>query len=229
VSVVLLHALPLDERMWEPQREALAAHEVVAPNLYRLGSTVDEWADGVLRALDGTFAAVGASMGGYCALALARRAPERVAGILLAGAPARADTPERRAARADTIRLVREEGVRALWEDMRTKVLSEGAPRKVVDRAREIALAQDPDGIVAAVAAIRDRPDATDVVASFGGSLLVAAGDQDPFLPVEDARRIADSAPEGRLHVFEGAGHLPSLEQPDRFNALLTEFLVALD
>src|SRR6266571_6615281 len=49
VKVMLLHAFPLDERMWEPQRPALADHEVVAPNLYDLGgSSIDRWAEQIL-------------------------------------------------------------------------------------------------------------------------------------------------------------------------------------
>lgn len=225
MKIVLLHALPLDERMWEPQRDALAEHEVVAPNLYRLGRTMDEWAAGVSNGLEGRFVAVGASMGGYCALASARRAPERLTGLVLAGARAGADSPERRAARADTIRLVREEGVEALWREMRPKLFGAQAPDEAVEQARSIALEQDPDGLVAAVEAIRDRPDASDVVASLSTPLLVAVGDQDPFLSVEEARELADSAPDGQLAVFDGAGHLPSLERPEEFNRVLTEFL----
>ena len=41
MNVVLLHAFPLDERMWDSQRAALATHDVVAPNLYALGSSID--------------------------------------------------------------------------------------------------------------------------------------------------------------------------------------------
>ena len=69
--LVLLHAFPLDERMWEP----LDRQEAIAPRLYEPVSTMDEWADAVLEQVDGSFLACGASMGGYCALAIARRAP----------------------------------------------------------------------------------------------------------------------------------------------------------
>ncbi|MDX6510833.1 MAG: hypothetical protein QOE36_337, partial [Gaiellaceae bacterium] len=117
-AVVLLHALPLDERMWEPQRALLAGREVVAPRLYGLGRSMDEWAEETLRLVDGPFVAVGASMGGYAALALARRAPERLRGLLIEGSRPDADSPERRAGRADTIRLIEEGGAPALWESM---------------------------------------------------------------------------------------------------------------
>src|SRR5439155_71205 len=106
MKVALLHAFPLDERMWEPQLPVLAGREVVAPNLYGLGGgSIDAWAGQILEAVTGELVAVGASMGGYVGLAMARQAPERVSALLLAGSRATADPPERRAARDEMIRV----------------------------------------------------------------------------------------------------------------------------
>ena len=49
-------------------------------------------------------------MGGYAALAIARRAPERVAAIVLSASKAAPDTPERRAEREGLIERLRAEG-----------------------------------------------------------------------------------------------------------------------
>ena len=112
VKVVLLHAFPLDERMWEPQLEALDDEDVYVPNLYDLGgNSVDGWAEHVLERAEGELVVVGASLGGYVALAMARIAPDRVTSLLLAGARATADPPERRAAREEMIRVVQAEGI----------------------------------------------------------------------------------------------------------------------
>jgi pimeloyl-ACP methyl ester carboxylesterase len=190
MKVVLLHAYPLDETMWEPKVEALDGHDVVAPNLYALGgNSIDGWARSLLEQVEGPFAAVGASMGGYVALAIARRAPKRVRGLLLAGSRAGPDTPERRRAR--------EEQLRELSDDR-------------LYRATE---------------ALRDRPDASDVVRSFLGPFMLVVGAEDDLLPEPEARRIVASAPQGRLEVVEGAGHIVSRDQPQRFNELLREFL----
>jgi pimeloyl-ACP methyl ester carboxylesterase len=206
VKVVLLHAFPLDERMWEPQRAALDEHEVVTPNLYEHGgSSIDDWAERMLDEVDGDLVAVGASMGGYVALAMARRAPERIRGLLLAGSRATADPPDRRAVRDEMIRVVREEGIEG-WN-------REFSPPGPPDRPT--------DELVRGIEALRDRPDATDVVTSFTGPLVVVVGDQDDILPVDEARQIAESAPNGRLEVVEGAGHLVSVEAPERFNEIL--------
>jgi pimeloyl-ACP methyl ester carboxylesterase len=210
VKVVLIHAFPLDERMWEPQVTALGEHEVVTPNLYDLGgNSVEGWAERILDEVEGDFAAVGASMGGYVGLAMARRAPERVRGLLLAGSRATADPPDRRALRDDMIRVVQEEGIEG-WN-------REFSPPGPPDRPT--------DELVRGIEALRDRPDATDAVASFTSPLVVVVGDQDDILPVEEARQIADSAPNGRLEVVAGAGHVVSVDAPERFNRILLELL----
>ncbi|MDQ3875563.1 MAG: alpha/beta hydrolase, partial [Actinomycetota bacterium] len=112
---------------------------------------------------------------------------------------------------------------------LRPSLLPEDAPTVVVERAWGMAMLQEPDGLVRATEAIRDRPDSTDVVRGLPMPLLVVVGDRDAFLPLDEARSIADAAPDGRLVVVEGAGHLPSLERPDEFNSALVEFLARLE
>ena len=224
MNVVLLHALPLDSLMWEPQYEALAGHEVIAPDLYGFGSSMDDWASAVVGLVEGDFVVVGASMGGYCALALTRLAPERVRALVLAGSRADPDTLERREGRAKTIQLIRERGAEALWEDMRPKLFPEDADPEVVEAARELAVEQDPDGLIRAAEAIRDRRDSTDVVEALEVPVLVAVGDRDTFVPVEDAEALAARARDGRIAIYR-SGHLPSLERPQEFNGALEALL----
>ena len=119
-----MHAFPLDERMWEPQLDALTGHDVSAPRLYGRGRTMAAWAESVADETEGELLVVGASMGGYCALALARRVPERVRALLLVGSRPDADSPERRAGRADTIELIRREGADGLWRFMSPKLFA---------------------------------------------------------------------------------------------------------
>jgi pimeloyl-ACP methyl ester carboxylesterase len=212
VTVVLLHAFPLDERMWVPQRAALGDRHVVVPNLYGLGgSSIDGWAERVLGEVEGELVAVGASLGGYVALAMTRREPERIRGLLLAGSRATPDPPDRKALRDEMIRVAEKESIEGWNRDF--------SPPGPSNRTT--------DELVRGIQALRDRPDATDVVASFAGPLLVVVGDQDDILPVDEARQIAESAPNGRLEVVEGAGHLVNVDAPERFNEILLELLTA--
>jgi pimeloyl-ACP methyl ester carboxylesterase len=210
VTVVFLHAFPLDERMWGPGREA--------PRLYALGGSMDEWAEAVLDAYEGRLVLVGASMGGYAALAAARRAPERMAGLVLAGSRPEADTPERQAKRADTIALARERGAEGVWEAMRASLFHDDSDPEVVERARLWALDRTEEELVTAVEAIRDRADSTDVYRALGDRALTVVGDRDPFVSVADARAFDPHAV-----VLAECGHLPALERPAEFGRVLDE------
>jgi pimeloyl-ACP methyl ester carboxylesterase len=210
VTVVFLHAFPLDERMW-PGAAA-------APRLYGLGRTMDDWAAAVLDAYPGRLVLVGASMGGYAALAAARQAPERVAGLLLVGSRPEADTPERHAKRAETIAVARERGAEGVWEAMRTSLFHDDSDPAVVERARQLAFDRTEDELVTAVEAIRDRRDSTDVYRALGDRALTVVGDRDAFVPVEDARTFEPDAV-----VLPECGHLASLERPAEFGQVLDD------
>jgi pimeloyl-ACP methyl ester carboxylesterase len=204
VKVALLHAWPLDERMWDAYVPALAAagHEPVAPRLYGRGASIEDWAGELLSEITGQLVAVGASMGGYCALALARRSPERVLGLVLAGSRAAADTETRRRERDEQIALLRA-GDASL--DRETSVPVE-----------ELAVAQE---------AMRDRPDSSGVVSAFGGPLLVCHGALDDVVPVEEARSLADAALDGSFELVPGVGHFVTVDAEERFRTALLEFL----
>jgi 3-oxoadipate enol-lactonase len=225
MRIALLHALPLDERMWEAQRDALRDHDVVTPNLYSLaGESMDDWALGLLREIPDDAVIVGASMGGYAALALAKLAPHRLRALVLAGSRADADTPERKADRLETIARIQAGGAEALWDKM-APLLTAGASEDVVRRMHGMALEQRAEDLVRAVRAIRERDDSTDVVARLDAPVFVIVGEEDALIAPEEARALAATARNGRAVVLDDAGHLPNLHQPDRFNAELLRFL----
>lgn len=56
---------------------------------------------------------------------------------------------------------------------------------------------------------------------------LIAWGSDDSIIPGTHARLLADALPGARLEVFEGVGHFPMLEAPERFLQTLVEFLDA--
>src|SRR5690242_1660796 len=114
-SIVLLHAFPLDERMWARQAQTFPDHDVIAPSLYGRGASFDAIAESLLPELPASFVAVGASMGGYLALAMARHQPERLEGIVLVGSRAARDTPERLDQRDATIAALESGGPVAVW------------------------------------------------------------------------------------------------------------------
>ena len=218
MTLVLLHGLPLDARMWEPQLGALG-DQASAPTLYAIpGETMDAWAEAVLDSVAGELVLVGASMGGYCALAAARRAPDRVAGIVLVGSRADPDPPERREGRQAQLRAIADGGAAALWEAMAPSLFSAGVDPAILERARSIALDQPADGLARAVRAIRDRADCRDVLADLGDRSLAIFGEADPIAPpaeVEAPHKV----------VVAGAGPHVGMERPEDVTEHLRQVL----
>ena len=204
MKVLLLHGWPVSERVWVSQVSALreAGFDPVVPHLYGRGPSIDDWAAHLLRETDGPLVVVGASMGGYCALALARRAPERILGMVLVGTRADADTFERRRYRQQVITELRS-----------------GVPPHLADEDANL------EHLAVAQEAMRDRLDLSGVVAAFGGPLLVCVGDRDELVSVAEAEELAATALDGRLEVFADAGHFVAIDQPTRFNAVLLDFV----
>ena len=237
--LVMLHAFPLDRRMWHPQIAGLAHHvPVLALDLPGFGRSRDfetaprmhDWADAVAQAIDDRSAGqpiivAGLSMGGYVALHLTRRYKEMVSGLILCDTRAGADTQEGRIARNATISMVETDGIEPLADANVLKLLSPAASPEVYTFTRELILDQTADGIVNALTTMRDRVDSTDLLPSLDIPVLVVVGSEDILTPPQDAEAMAAAAPGSELVVLQGAGHLSNLEKPNDFNNAVASFL----
>ena len=81
------------------------------------------------------------------------------------------------------------------------------------------------DGVVGALAAMRDRPDSTPDLPALDVPVLILHGAEDQLIPVAEAEAMAKALPSAKLVVVPGAGHLPNLEQPEIFNDAVRDFL----
>ena len=114
MKLVFLHALPLDSVMWNDTMNGLDA-ESVAPNLFHLGESIEEWASAVLDQVGADeLIVVGCSVGGTCALEVALAAPEQVAGIVLVGAKAEVNPDP--ALREEAVGVLETQGMAAAWD-----------------------------------------------------------------------------------------------------------------
>ena len=235
--VVLLHAFPLLGEMFEPQWTALGDRaRFVLPDLRGFGesdggqgpSEMSVLADDVLGLLDhlGIDSAVvgGVSMGGYAALALLRNDPGRVRALVLADTQTSPDDGPARERRETTAREVLAQGATALLPSV-DKLLGPSASPELRARVSAWIAGGSPEGFAAAQRGMALRPDARDILARFGGPVLVLVGADDVLTPPAKARAMAELVPGAELVEIPRAGHLANLEQPEAFNAALGKFL----
>jgi 3-oxoadipate enol-lactonase len=239
MTVLLLHAFPLDATMWDSTVAALEDHRVIAMNLRGFGAaplgapyTIAELADDAVAELDRQgvpMATVcGLSMGGYVALALAERHPARLAGLVLADTRAGADSSDGKKNRDAGIAAVREKGVAAFVAPLVDKLLSPQAPAELKARVRALGERQSADAITAALAALRDRPDRTTGLAGIRVPTLVVVGTADGVTPPAESRAMAAAIPGAKLVEIPGAGHLSNLEAPAAFDRAVAEFIAEI-
>ncbi|MEU4441789.1 alpha/beta hydrolase [Actinosynnema sp. NPDC050801] len=225
--LVLLHAFPLDSRMWDGARDLL---KPITPD-QRGGDRSPDLvavADDVLRLLDerGVERAVlgGCSMGGYVAMAVLRRDPSRVAGLVLADTRAGADTDEARANRLAMAARVEEEGVGWVPDTVVAGLLGPAPDAAVVERVRGLILDQDPAEVAWAQRAMAVRPDSTGVLAEVDVPALVLVGEHDALTPPALARELAGVLRQGEYVELPGVGHLSPLEAPDAFASVVLDW-----
>jgi pimeloyl-ACP methyl ester carboxylesterase len=206
-TVLLLHAFPAGPELWEPQLEALVGYDVRTPNLVGRGESIDGWAEQLLAEIEGDLVPVGASMGGYCALAIAKRAPERLRGLVLVGSHASADSPEGKVWRDESIARVRQGGALAQWETMRDYALGADAGSPAATRLDESIARLDAAGVVQELVAMIGREDTNEVVRALRCPFLAIAGEHDEGV-IAESKKLVELAPEGELVIVPGANHL---------------------
>ena len=233
-GLLLVHAFPLDARMWEGQRFGATT---VAPDLPGFGMapsagptmTMALAADHCLRAADAAgldrFVVCGLSMGGYVTFELWRRASDRIAGLVLANTRAGADTPEAAAGRRDLAERLRRDG-NVLAENP-PPLLADGARPELQQRVKGWVADQSAEAIAAAASGMAERVDSTGDLAGIDVPTLVITADGDRLIPADLTTPMADQIPSARLEVLTGVGHLTNIEAPDRFTALLREHVAA--
>ena len=159
------------------------------------------------------------SMGGYVALALAERWPQRVAGLVLINSTALADTDETRQNREKNIGFVERHGVAKFMESFVRPLFAPTNRDRLTDaRAllEEIGKATPATTITGALRGMAARPDRTKVLATAEFPVLMVVGKHDVAVPFEDAVRQAALPAQGHALFLEGSGHQSYLEQPEQ-------------
>jgi 3-oxoadipate enol-lactonase len=230
--VVLLNSLGASRAMWDPQVPVLAErYRVVTFDTRGHGTspapagpyTLDDLVDDVLALLDRIGARrahlAGLSLGGMVALRLAAREPQRVHRLAVLCTSAKTE-PQAYLDRAATARA---EGTAsfapAVVSRWLTPPYAAGHP-DLVTRLEAMVAGADDEGY-AACAEVVGHLDLLDDLSRITAPTLVVSGAEDPALPPEHQRVIADGIAGAQLLSVSPGAHLANLEQPLRVSGAL--------
>ncbi|HMG35686.1 MAG TPA: alpha/beta fold hydrolase [Blastocatellia bacterium] len=242
--LLLIHAFPLNQAMWDEQMAVLSSsYRVVSIDLRGFGGSelpspaysVDDMAADVKGLLDvlgiSSVVLVGLSMGGYVSMSFYRNYPARVRALVLADTRATPDSEQARMRRLKSAEQSERDGTQSITQEMVRVLLGRttlSTRPDIVERVRTIMNTNQPAGIAAAQRAMADRQDSTDLLETPGIPVLLIFGEEDSLVPLSEARELEKGIGGSTLRIIEGAGHLSNLEQPSRFNDAISEFLASL-
>ena len=225
--VVFLPGMMCDLRVFAWQLLEFGRNRSVTVAPITMGDRIEEIASNILDRVPPKFALVGLSMGGVVAMEILRRAPNRVTRLALISSNSLAETPQSAAEYEPQIIKLRagklEEAVQGL---MPAEHIGAGPGRSaVLAELMEMARDMGPEAIVRQVRALQKRRDYQSVLRKCKVPALILCGDQDGLTPVKRHTLMAELMPYAELSVIEGAGHLPTLENPNATNAALHSWL----
>lgn len=226
--LVLIPGMMCDARLFGPLMPLLARRSVLHAACSEHES-IGTLAVEILADAPPRFALAGLSMGGIVAMEILRQAPERVDRLALLDTNPRAEDAEVRARREPQIARVRAGGLAAVMRDeLKPSYLAAGPMRgEILELCMDMALGLGPDVFERQSRALADRPDQQATLARFDGPALVLMGAEDRLCPHERHALMHALMPQSAFVIVDGAGHLPTLEQPEAVAAAMADWLAA--
>lgn len=224
-AIVYLCGLLSDARVWEPVAGALPGPIFAFPGFDSLSAM----AESVLAATEGPLVLVGHSMGGRVALEAVRRAPERIAGLVLANTGVHPPAEGEAAGRQRLIDIAQSQGMAALAEAWLPPMMG-AAPARVaalMPTLRAMVAAYPLSAYLGQIAALLGRADAGPVLAGYRGPVLLLSADQDRWSPPAQHAAMHDLAPHATIRILDGAGHMLPVEAPAAVAGVLGDWLKA--
>lgn len=241
--VVLLHAFPINSRMWAAQAKLFSReYQIVCPDLPGFGKSA-VMKNTSMAAMAREVAAVlehlkitgpvflgGLSMGGYVAFEFLRQFPNRVGALGLFATRVKPDSDQARENRFKSIEAIQKFGLPPFTKKAIKSQLGPSTQQthpELITDLLEIMNTTPVEGAVEALKAMASRNDSSDSLAGVKVPALIIAGEEDSICPADEMRAMHEQIPSSQFHVLPKSGHLVNLEQPELFNEKLGEFLRA--
>ncbi len=237
--IILIHPFPTDQSLWQPQRDGLKSHfRVITIDLQGFGKakpvdgnavTMTKYAEQVRELMDELHlenAIIGGeSMGGYVALTLLSKYPQRVSGLILSNTQSIPDSEAAKARREAIAADVLANGTTAVINDIMAKVLTPSASDETRAYLKAILDAQSSFAMASALRGMALRPDLSQVLVDHPAlPVLIITGVDDVVISPSQSDAMHALAKNSKLIKIEKAGHLSSLERPEEWNTAVMEY-----
>lgn len=225
--ILLIPGLLCDARIFLPQIVHLGAKHPIHIALPMQGETVEQMSEAILASAPPQFILIGQGLGGDVALDILRRDNGRASRAVLISTDPLAEPPATAAAREARIVAAKAGRLKeVVGQEYPESAFTPSEWRaEIMALMRDMALGLGEGVFLRQSRALQRRPDQQKTLRRAKLPLLMIAGAEDPLVPVRRQDFAAQLAPHAKLQVIEGAGHLPTLDQPEAVTAVLEAFL----
>lgn len=231
-ALVLVPGLSCDRRVWQAQVAGLADIADISIGDTLKDDSIAAMATRVLDAAPERFAIAGFSMGGYVAMEIWRRAPERVSRLALVDTNARADSEEQAALRRAAVATARARGFEHVLRGSLRQLVAPDCPEALFEEVVQMALRVGFGTYMDQQAAIIDRADSLETLGTVSVPAMVMVGAADALTPPRLAEEMVQAMPpafSGVVYeVIANAGHMAPMEQPNAVNAAFRRWLMGV-
>ena len=160
----------------------------------------------------------GHSMGGYVAQAFAANYPENTRGLVLFHSTPNADTEQKKEDRDREIALIRSDKLSLVVSQSIPHVFAEENVKRFsakIEELKEVAEMHEPEGIIACLEGMKQRPDRNEFLTKFQKPLVFIFGEKDYYISTEKAQEIAAKFPQAQTLWLKKSGHIGFVEEPE--------------
>ena len=241
IPILFLHGFPFDKSMWKGQLDSLkSSNRVIAIDIRGFGKSTDEktllnidlFGDDLIAFMDklniDKVIICGLSMGGFITLNVIKKFPERFEAVILCDTQCIADTAEVKQNRYKTIKQINLEGVTVFNEKFIKSVFHPNSlidKKELVENLRSIVFANSKEIIVAGLTALAERSESCSSLNSIHIPTLIICGKEDEVTPLSQSEFMHKYIKGSVLKIINDAGHVSNLEQADKFNIYLQDFI----
>jgi pimeloyl-ACP methyl ester carboxylesterase len=227
-NLLLLPGLLCDAVLWHHQRKYLDELAEITVADFTNDDSMADMAEAALARAPDQFALAGLSMGGYVALEIMRRAPERVTRLALLDTSAHGEMETQTKRRRELINMSMKGKFREVTQQNLPFLIH---PDRQDDKAlteaiRKMAHHVGPDAFLRQQTAIMGRADSRDYLGRIKCPTLILCGRQDLLTPVEAHEEMAAGISTARLVIIEDCGHMTTMERPQAVTAFLRDWLL---
>lgn len=244
IPIIFLHGYPFDKTMWNCQLDALtSSNRLISIDIRGFGKStnvesplsIDLFADDLIHLMDRLniekAIVCGLSMGGYIALNAIKRFSKRIEALILCDTQCIADTKLVKEKRYKIIDEIESEGLTKFNEGFIKSVFHKDSiitKKDLVEQLRNVVFSTSKHTITQGLIALAERSETCSILNEIIIPTLIICGREDELTPLAQSEFMNSTIKGSILRVINNAGHVSNLEQPDKFNQHLLDFLNSL-